>query len=308
MILFDAPLPWEEAISELESKGLLPTSLSSRELRQEWGTDILQRSIFSARTTKASVLQEYRTQFAALLNGETNIATARLKLQQLLDTLGYDAERGGFPGDETEPATYDSLQDLRSNQRIDLVLRTNMQQVAGAAETERANSDDALYWYPAWELVRVASVLTPRGKKRTKGGALVEDPGQDWPSRWEKCGRSFYDGRMIARKDDDIWNQIGSTANFYDGLDTNFPPFAFNSGYGRREVARRECESLGILTDADKVSPVTVRMNEGLAASVAGVDADLVRAAQKDLRTHLDGLKLKLDAMGFDVNTGRVVR
>jgi hypothetical protein len=305
---FSTPLPWTEVLAELDSKGLLPSHLSSRELREEYGTDILHRSIFSARTTKAQVLQGYREQVAELLNGGTNIATARLKIQELLDGLGYDAERGGFPDTPGEPASYGSLQDLRSNQRVDLVLRTNMQQVAGAAETERANSDDALYWFPAWELVRVASVLTPRGMKRTRDGDLVEDPGQDWPSRWEKAGGKFYDGRMIARKDDPIWEKIGSTALFDDALDTSFPPWAFNSGKGRQEVARRECLALGLLGEADKVSPVTVRMNEGLAASVKGVAPDLIRAAQKDLRTKLDGYKLKLEAMGFDVNTGRYRR
>lgn len=307
-MIFDKPLPWQEALAELESKGLLPTHFSSRELREEFGTDILHRSIFSARNMKASILEDFRGWTAKLLNGETNIATARHEMQLRLDALGYDATKGGFPGDEVEPAESGSLQDLRSNQRVDLVLRTNMQQVAGAAEAERANSDDALYWFPAWELTRVASVMTPRGMKRTKGGALVDDAGKDWPARWEKVGGSFYDGRMIARKDDDIWNQIGSSAHFDDALDTSFPPFAFNSGFGRREVARRECEALGLLTEVDKVSPVTVRMNEGLAASIEGIPPADLAAIRKDLNTAVEGAKLKLKAMGYDLATRRYVK
>ena len=306
---FTDPLPLSEALDRLASLDELPTHLSSAELRRAWDADLRARSIFSARTTKAGVLNEYRTQLAEMMNGETNIATARAKIQDLLDGLGYDAERGGFPEDTAiPPAERGTLRDLSSNERVDLVLRTNMAQVANFADTERAMGDDALYWHPAWELVRVASRLVPRGLKRTKGGALVEDAGKDWPSRWEQLGGQFYDGHMIARKDDPIWEQIGSSANFPDALDASYPPYAFNSGFGRREVARRECELLGLLGTEDAASPVTVRMNEGLQASAEGMSDTDLRAIRTGLQTELAGTKLKLKAEGYDLATRRYVK
>ncbi len=298
MIAFDTPLPWTEALDALDAKGLLPTSLGSKALREEWGTDLLHRSIFSARTTKASVLQGYREQLAELLDGRTNIATARAKMQDLLDGLGYDAERGGFPGDtEVPPAERGTLRDLASDGRVDLVLNTNMRQVANFAMREAGQSDGALFQFPAYELVRVYVREVPRGKRRAKGGALVEDPGNDWPSRWEKVGGQFFDGRMIARKDDPIWNEIGSSGEFSDGLDAPFPPFAFNSGYGWREVPRAECVALGVIGAGTDIQGTTASMNEGVKAA-AQYDPDIMRALRAGLKTEIAAGQIALESSG----------
>lgn len=294
MILFDTPLPWEAALEILDAKGLLPTHLSSRELREEFGTDLMHRSIFSARTTKADVLQGYREQLAELLNGETNLATARAKMQDLLDGLGYDAERGGFPGDATVPAAErGSLRDLASNERVNLVLQTNMRQVANAAFRESGQSDYALFAFPAYELVRIYPRNVPRGQKRDKEGALTEDPGKSWPDRWERVGGSFYDGRMVARKDDPIWDRLGASGEFNDGLDAPFPPFAFNSGYGWREVPRAEAVSLGVISESTDIQGSRASMNEGVKAA-AKFDPDFLKALRADLDTELQGDLLAL--------------
>lgn len=293
MITFDTPLPWEEALHELDSKGLLPTSLGSKALREEYGADILHRSIFSARTMKAEVLQGYREQIAELLNGGTNVATARLRIQQMLDGLEYDAERGGFPGEEVEPAESGSLRDLRSQGRVDLVLNTNMRQVANFAYREQGQSDQALFSYPAYELLRIYPRTVPRGEKRAKGGAIVPDPGNDWPARWEKAGGSFYDGRMIARKDSPVWEELGSSGNFDDGLDASFPPFAFNSGFGWREVPRAECLALGVIDADTDIQGTTAEMNEGLKVAQK-FDPDVLRAIRAGLNTEIEGDLLKL--------------
>lgn len=300
---FDEPLPWTEALDRLDGLGLLPTHLSSAELREEWGADLRARSLFSARTTKADVLEGYRGQLREMLDGKTNIATARAKIQDMLDGLGYDPERGGFEGEEVEPAERGTLRDLASNERIDLVLRTNVAQVAGFAETQRAMGSEELYWFPAWELIRVATVTTPRGKRRTKEG-LVDDPGKDWPSRWEKAGGDFYDGHMIALKDDPIWQRLGDSALFADALDTSYPPWAFNSGYGRREVPRRECLLLGLVSTGARPAPAPVKMNEGLTTTADRPAAELA-ALTKDLDTAIDGLKVRLKAKGYDLATRR---
>jgi len=48
---------------------------------------------------------------------------------------------------------------------------------------------------------------------------------------------------MIALKDDDVWDQLGSSDFFPDGLDNPYPPFAFNSGMDVRDVIRSEPSS-----------------------------------------------------------------
>lgn len=302
---FDTPLPWTEALDALEAKGLLPTHLSSRAMREEFGTDLMQRSILSARTTKASLLEDYRGWFAKLLGGETNIATARYEMQRALDALDYDATKGGFPGEEVEPAESGSIRDLRSDARIDLVLQTNTRQVANFAFQQSGMSDSALYWFPAWELIRIYRREVPRGLKRTKGGALTEDPGQDWPSRWEQVGGNFYDGRMIALKDDPIWSAIGSSGNFDDGLDASFPPFAFNSGFAWREVSRADCEQLGIPLEGEKVTPAAARMNEGLQVAAQNFSTEELKAISAGLKTEVAAGKIRLKEAGYDLATRR---
>ena len=256
----------------------------------------------------AELLKGYRKLIAEMMRGNWNITTARAKIQDLLDALEYNAENGGFPGLPVEPAEHGTLQDLASNDRVDLVLRTVTAQVAGIAETERAMGDDALYWYPAWELVRVATVVIPRGKKLGKCGELEDDPGQSWPDRWAKCGGQFYSGRMIARKDNPIWNEIGNSANFPDALDTSYPPYAFGSGMGRREVPRRDCVEIELITAADEVSPLAVRMNEALQASVKNISTEELKAIRDGLQKEIEESEIKLKAIGYDLKTRRYVR
>lgn len=305
---FTEPLPFSEALARLESLGELPTHLSSREIRDQWDADLRARSLFSARTTKAEVLQGYRTQLAELLDGKTNVATARAKVQDMLDGLGYDAERGGFPEDGTliPPAERGTLRDLASDERVNLALQTNMRQVANFAFRESGQSDYALFAFPAYELVRIYPRQTPRGLRRTKAG-LVEDPGKSWPERWEKAGGEFYDGRMIARKDSPVWNELGSSSLFDDGLDAPFPPFAFNSGYGFREVSRDECIRLGVIAADTDIQGTSASMNEGVKAA-ADFDPDVLAAIRRDLQTAVDAGAIALKQGGYDYATRRAVQ
>lgn len=299
-MIFSQPLPFSEAWHRLQSLGLLPTHLGSADIRDQWDAELRERSLFSARMTKAQILEGYREEIGDLLEGRTNIATARARMQDRFDSLAFDPLQGGFPDEEGEPMEPGSLKDHSSEDRIDLVLRTNMAQVANFADTQRAMGDTALYRYPAWELTRVESRLVPRGLRRAKGGALVPDAGKDWPSRWEKCDGQFFDGHMIALKDDPIWDAIGSSGNFPDALDTSYPPYAFNSGFGRREVSRRECELLGLIGGENAPRPVDVRMNERLAASIKGIPTADIEAIIKGLDAEIEGHKLKLKSQGYD--------
>ena len=266
-MIFSEPLPFSQALETLRAKHLLPTNLSSAELR-ELDAGLRGRAMFSARTTKAQILQGCKDELKELMDGKTNIATARAKMQDLFDRLHYTPDRG-FPGDEgldIPPADKGELRDLSGNRRIDLVLDTNLSQMANRGFRAQGQSAFSLYAFPCYELVRIDPRRIPRGFKETKKG-IVEVPDENWPSRWEQAGGEFYDGRMIARKDSDIWAALGDSGEFGDAMDTDVPPFAFNSGYGWRQVPREECVALGAIGEEDEIEPSASDMNRGLEIS-----------------------------------------
>lgn len=287
---FDEPLPFSEAMDRLESKGLLPTDLSSAEIREQWDSGIIERSIFSARTTKAEILQGYKDQLGDIIGGKVNLAKAREVMQDMFESLDYDSEHGHFGGEEDAMIPYaerGSLRDLSSEKRVNLVLETQLGQLANYGYWTQAMESDAVWSWPCFELVRIESRRVPRGLRKAKGGALVPDPGNDWPSRWEACGGSFYGGRMIARKDDPIWDHLGDPDLFPDGLGQPYPPFAFNSGFGIRAVRRSECIALGVIGGGDRVQPLHRGMNEHVEAPVENLDKALLDAV-------IDGLKVEV--------------
>lgn len=295
--VLNKPLPFSEALDRLAQKRVLPTELSSAELREAYSAEVRLRSLFSARCTKAAILQEYQDKLGELLNGETNIATARMEVQNLFDALGYSPERG-FAGDEEAdiaPAEPGTLRDLRSNGRVDLVLQTNMRQCANFGFWKQGQSDFALFAYPCYELVRIYPRVVPRGM-RLRQGALEHVRGEDWPSRWEAAGGTFTDtGRMIARKDDEIWGRLGSSELFPDALDTFIPPFAFGSGYGWREVDRAESIALGVIEEDTEVEGQRHSLNENLVAP-ASLTVEMLDAALGDLEEYRDQLDQKIAA------------
>ena len=158
-----------------------------------------------------------------------------------------------------------------------------MRQMANYGFWKQGQSDFALFAYPCYELVRIYPRNIPRGLRLAKG-ALEHVAGEDWPSRWETVGGKFYGlGRMIARKDDEIWGRLGDSSIFRDALDTWLPPFAFNSGYGWREIDRAEAIKLGVIDEDTEVEGQRHDLNENVQASVDGFDPEFLRAVKREL-------------------------
>ncbi len=285
---FTDPLPFEDALDELASKDLLPTGLGTADLR-ELAPEIRQASIFSARMTNAGAVQRFKDLVEQILSpsgrapGEgSNIATGRARMQDFLREEGYDSEKGGFAGEEKVPfAERGSLRDLSSNPRLELMLRTKVTQMAQTGYKVQQNTPVARRMYPCWELVHVGVLKHP-------------DLARDWPRRWAKVGGQFYGGRMIAPKDDPIWNEIGSTANFDDALDTDIPPYAFNSKETRRAVDRATSIALGVITDdfVPKAQGVDIK---GMAqASALPFSQDFLADLRRDLGADVEAGRIKL--------------
>jgi hypothetical protein len=201
------------------------------------------RSIFSARTTNADYLNEVAHVVDRMLSGELNMAYGRLELMKKLKQLGYDPAKG-FPQDmaTVPPAERDSLQDLSSERRIDLMLRTNVAIARNYGRVVEGNTAFARHAWPAWELVRLEQREVPRG--------TPDSHTDGWMKRWQAAGESVgwvgaCKDRLVALKDSPIWQALADGVGGYeDTLGHPFPPFAFNSGMDWRAVPRAEWEEL----------------------------------------------------------------
>lgn len=259
------PVPFIEALTHLQKKGLLPTSLTSAQLRQI-DAAVRRQSIFSAQTTMRAYLGKISATVESIINpqqvlreGATqtvtegyNPATARAALRSVLQFYGYQ------PADGEEG----SIKDLASDGRLNLVVRTNTQLAQGAGAFIRQNLDQGVVEeYPALELVRYEEREHPRqwsGDEEGDDKAL----GSEFASRWMQAAQTANDpdaarvlsdsGRMVALKSSGIWQALG---DFEDGLGNPYPPFAFNSGMWTEEVSRADAVDLGLIDKDESAQP-----------------------------------------------------
>lgn len=245
-----ALLPFQEALNALDVRKLLPTSMDTAALRT-LDASVRRQSFFSAQTMLDGLLQQYKKDVESLLNPVTVLrdgkpvtegmdqAEARLRAKELLANLGYSPD----------PDSEGTLKDLSSDSRINLVLETNVQMMQGAGNFIQSQDPDVLEEYPAQELVRFEATAKQR----------------DWPQRWRDAAEYSGDtdavrvlertGRMIARKDSPIWDALGSSDLFADGLDNPYPPFAFNSGMWVQDVAFATAKDLGLVNEGNLPAP-----------------------------------------------------
>lgn len=221
----DEVLTFRQAINYVAQKNILPTSLTSDQLKQ-LSTDSRERAFFSATNEISSVLDRLRDEVQKIVDGnvtEMNDAgTIRLSIKEALASVNYSPEAGKAG----------TIQDLSSDSRINLVVDTNIDMAQGYGAWTIGQDEGALDQYPAQELYRKETRKEPR----------------DWPKRWEEHGGQIYDGRMIAKKNATIWESISEFGQPY-------PPFDFNSGMGVRDVDRGEAESLGIIAFDEQIKP-----------------------------------------------------
>ncbi len=236
MITLSAPINFTEAMQSRDVRSLLPTTLSSAELRDALPAEFMERAVFSARVSNAQFLQEIDDVVRKYVAGEMDLATAKAQLAEFLRRTGYIAKLG-------EAGT---IKDLSSDARIDLIVRTNAGMAQGYGQFIQGQTPGALDLFPCSELFR----LRARKKERA------------WNQRWEAVGGVVHDGRMIARKDDDIWMRLGNS--FDDSLGNPYPPFAFNSGMWVKPVHRKVAMQYGIIGEWDQVTPQTRGFNQDL--------------------------------------------
>lgn len=236
-MIFTKPMPFTAALDLLRGRKLLPNDLSSAQLR-ELGGEVLRNATTSAQVARADILNMIANVITDVVDsekpgigGSLDPASARKAIGDFLAGIGYtpDAEKAG------------SLQDLSSYMRTKVIVDTNVAVARGYGQATEANTEGALDAFPAQELFRFSNAAQPRG----------------WAERWKAAGGRFYGGgRMIARVDDDVWQNLGDGAGGYDDtLGNPFAPFAFNSGMRTRLISRREAEQLGVIGKGEQVQP-----------------------------------------------------
>lgn len=259
-MIFKAPTPFAEALQSRQVRALLPSELSSAEFRAI-DQQLLRYATLSARTSNAKHLQRISDFVDSILNPQTvdregrpvtegmNVAAARTRLKAGLQEDGY------LP----TPGEAGTIKDLSSDQRLNLVIKTNVEMAQGFGHWQQSQDEDVLDGWPAQELFRAEA----RKEER------------DWLTIWRGAGGSLFDGRMIALKNDPIWNELG---NADDGLGNPWPPYRFNSGMWVRDVSRVDAERFGLLTPGQRVAPQRLDFDAALSSN-SGALAEPLKGA-----------------------------
>jgi hypothetical protein len=235
-----SPIPFAAALARHAARKIMPTALGTDEL-QLLDKATRQRSFFSARTLIESVLGTYKDQLEGALDGETDVATMRLAIKDALAAANY------------QPAAEDAgtIKDLGSDQRINLVLKTNTQIAQNYGQWRQGQDPAVLDQWPAQELYRLEGRKEPREwmeRWRVSGSQTGDPIGTGWTITT--------DGRLIALKNHPIWDRLGDTALWPDALDNPYPPYAFGSGMDVRDIDRDEAIALGLIDADTQVAPV----------------------------------------------------
>ena len=176
------------------------------------------RAFFSSRVAEVNILAAMRERVAEYGGGETDISKIRMKIREDLQRLKYDPQ-----GDRG------TIHDLFSQARLDVIIKTNIAQARGYMQFAEGMSPGAFAAFPAQEFRRVRYSRHPRG---------------DWPQRWANAGGKTYGGKMIAMKDDPVWERLSVFGN-------PFPPFDWGSGMGVMDVDRKAAIRLGLISDGE---------------------------------------------------------
>lgn len=255
-MIFDRPTRFAEAVASQKARLLLPNDLSAEELGKI-DSSIRERALALARVANATFLQRARDVAAAIVSGQMTEDAGRRRLLELRGEI-----EGGLP-----EGAKGSMQDLFSDQRLGLVIRMLVEQSFGFGQWRQGQARPVLDAFPCSEFYRAAWRKEPR----------------DWPARWSAAGGRFFpgrsnypEGRMIARKDDPIWEAISAF-----GLP--YAPFDYNSGMDLKDVPAKEAAALGVMKVGDRVEEQHRDFEDDFAASGDQFSDDLREALLEEL-------------------------
>ena len=248
--------PIEEALNYHRLKHEVGSKLNAEQWGEAVPVQIRETSQASATVESANLLQRIQ-------DGITEI------LSHWRNELGGLTDRGAFMRDLTDIATREGLRpkpgtskwgkltDVGSVERTELIYTMQVGSAYGFAQWQFGMDSDALYMYPAQELVRIKESL----KKR------------DWETRWAEAGaavgwRGAVQHPKVALKTSPIWRKLSR-------FQRDFPPFDFNSGMWVEDIRRAEAIRLGLLDEGDRMKPQDKPYAEHWETSVANLGNEL---------------------------------
>jgi hypothetical protein len=245
--------PLAEAVAKIDARTPIGAALRS----DQWADVPLalrERAQFSANVTSVKLLQAIQDKLQARIglvreqvaHGDALVDRSSFIADIRAIAVAEGVQTAGKGGAGT-------IRDIRSSARLGLIFDQQTRSAAGFADWKMGQDPDVLDAFPAQELVRLEERQVPR----------------NWTSRWLAAGGPMSGSRMIALKTDPIWTKISR-------FGTPWPPFDYGSGMGVADVSRGEAESLGLLQPADTVTPIEADFNDGMKASVEGLDDKLV--------------------------------
>lgn len=269
--------PFAAALADLRQRQLLPTSLDSAAYAElpQWVRD---QAFLSSQVATADILAALQENIDRLLGGGDR--GPGMSMDPALFRVGMRDMLAGIDYAPANPDDVGTIKDLRSNARLNVIVRTQEEMATGHGQYLQSIDQDAVDLWPAWELIRVRNSRVPR----------------DWEERWTEAAATSGDsdavrmlsehGRMIARKDSPIWISLSRFGRPH-------PPFDYNSGMGVEDIDHDECIALGLIGAGDRVQAPDPAGPPTPQAATDGLPGDLRSAIAANL-----GDKYRMDASG----------
>lgn len=172
------------------------------------------------------------------------LATA---LREIADQLGA---RRDVPGNQRTPIGSPFAQRLR------LSADSRIQSAQAYAKWKAGQYPDLLDAFPAQEMINFDNRSRPAAA---------------WQTRWIEAGGKLYDGRMIARRDDPIWQSLSHTGGWES-------PMKLSGDITLEDVDRFTAEDLGVIDPDGDVEAIDRSFTADLHAEVQGIPPSFIRA------------------------------
>jgi hypothetical protein len=266
--------PFLDAIARIFSRRITPSGMTSRQW-QATAPAIRQRAFFSSTVTSAKVLTAYRRSITDWMSGVVEQVTTpdgRIETAYKVSGLSdfrktarkFLASEGlATPADLAD----DSIQNVASLSRLQLVFNTNIEQANTFANYQQYVSDPVtINAFPAARFLR-------------RPGAKIKRP------------RHVQAEGEIRRWDDTAFWLFQNAADI-GGFGVPWGPFGFNSYMVAEPVTRAVSDSLGLTTPGERVMPLDLtpwgaeapaRINAGVEARLDDVPDDIAVAARQRL-------------------------
>jgi hypothetical protein len=231
--------PFELAVQRLAGKTPVASALRTAEWR-EVAIGLRERAQFSAGVTSMDVMRSIQGLLEEWVTlGRDNPGQAFMDQSKFVADMR--AVLGAAPGDSKD------LTDITSRRRLEMIYDIQTRDAMEFGRWKAGQDPVLLDMWPAQEFLRIEDRIKPR---------------LNWAERWVAAGGRMFQGRMIARKDDPVWESLSVFGR-------PWPPFDYQSGMGVVDVPRAEAEALGVIGPEDKVAETEGAFNDKVEASVS---------------------------------------